>query len=304
MFDLIIPIAKGDIDTAINNMKYISKNLQPNRIIIISSNEVETKVKGIDGVFFLDENEVIPDLTFEIVKNIIIKRGGNPKRAGWYFQQFLKMGYSFISETDYYLAWDADTVPLKQIDFFDENNKPFFSIKNEYNQPYFRTINRILQIDKQIRGSFIAEHMMFNCSYMNSLIKRIDENKDYSGIWFEKIMYAIDIEDLSNSGFSEFETYGSFIEVFFKGSYTLRKLDTLRLAKLLFSVIPDEDVSNWLSQNYHTISLEKSLKTYSKDQSYLKNYFRYMVSSRYYCEIAILIIRIKKKTKKILKLGE
>ncbi len=283
-YDLIMPIAKDDIYTAIDNIPYIRKYLQPDCIIILSNKEIKSKVESLKGIIFFDENEIVPGLTLDAVRNVLKSRGSSPNRSGWYLQQFLKMGYSFISETEYYLAWDADTVPLQEIKLFDIREKPFFTIKTEYHKPYFITIKRVLDIEKKIKGSYIAEHMIFHRGYMRELIEKIEENENNSGLWFEKILRAIDLSDLPNSGFSEFEAYGNYIETYHKETYINRKLNTLRFAKLIFDSLPDQEVCDWLGKNYHMITLENNIQTIDRNRLYLNKFFRKIVHSNVYCE--------------------
>ena len=96
-------------------------------------------------------------------------------RAGWYLQQFLKMSYSFICEDAYYLIWDADTIPVREIQMFDEDGVPFFDVKEEYHRPYFTTLNKIFnnRIKKSNPYSYISDHIVIKTEYMRNLILEI-----------------------------------------------------------------------------------------------------------------------------------
>lgn len=114
----------------------------------------------VGGVKFIDENAIMPNLTFDKVFEHLHKYKAE-KRAGWYFQQFIKMGYSHICESDYYLSWDADTIPIRNISMF-SNGRPIFDTKTEYHKPYFDTIYNLLGLKKIILRSYISEHMIFD----------------------------------------------------------------------------------------------------------------------------------------------
>lgn len=257
-YELIIPVAKSDISTVIESVPYIKANLMPSRISIISNKEVqgiiESRYSG-EEVYFVDENSMLPDLNFAAVKDFM-KEHNAEKRTGWYFQQFLKMGYCFVATEDYYMSWDADTVPLKEIKMFTDEGAPFFSIKKEYNEDYFDTIKKLLGCDKQIKDSFIAEHMMFNTEIMKELIQKI-ANNDNRNSWFINILLAVSKEALPHAGFSEFETYGTYVVLNHPDVYKFKDVVALRTAKRIFGNLPKEDVMLWLAKHYQTASFEK-----------------------------------------------
>ena len=178
----------------------------------------------------------------------------NPGHAGWYVQQFIKMEFSRHTQDEYYLIWDSDTIPLKPVKFFDDTMKPFFDMKTEYHVPYFTTINRLFpDVHKVAKGSFISEHMLIKSAYMRELLDEI--GSDFQAA----IINAIDVKDLSSSGFSEFETYGSYVTVRHPDSYTMREWHSLRCGKRFYadSSLIDEENRLWLSTKYDAISLEK-----------------------------------------------
>ena len=97
---------------------------------------------------------------------------------------------------------------------------------------------------------------------MKNMIKRIAFNKNLIGnTWYEKIINYIDINDLPKSGFSEFETYGTFVKEYYKQIYDIRNWKSLRLRKeieklhLNSSFLTENDIKN-ISKNYNAISFE------------------------------------------------
>lgn len=255
---MVIPVHKNDWPVLKRNIPYIFRYLNPKSIIIISSDEVEEEIKQMDRVAFLDENRVMEGLNLQSVKTLIKKRGGNYKRAGWYFQQFLKMAYAYCCEESCFLLWDADTVPLKKIRFL-YKNKYILDLKSEYHKPYFLTIKTLFGINKINRKSFIAEHMIIDRKIMLELIKAIEENKSLEGIsFYEKIINAVPRKALNGSGFSEFETYGTYAVNFYRERFFLRSLNSLRAGKLLFGDSPSKKTMSWISESFDIVSFEKS----------------------------------------------
>ena len=102
-----MPLHSLDIDGLELRLKYILKFLEPEKIIIITNKEnfsPQLSAKFQNKIIFKDENKLIPKLNFNAVKNAIFTRAQGYKdcekcisRAGWYFQQFLKMGYAKVA---------------------------------------------------------------------------------------------------------------------------------------------------------------------------------------------------------------
>lgn len=195
--------------------------------------------------------------------------------AGWYYQQFLKMIYAYHCEDEYYMCWDGDTIPCKPFSMFQEGtNAPYFDMKHECHEIYFQTISQILPgMKKCIARSFISEHMLFNCELMKQLIEKIESNNNLPGEHFwEKIIYAIPPEKISESAFSEFETYGTFVAFTDPFLYKLREWHSFRLAGLFLNpkTITDRDFE-WLSRDFHAISFEKNQCVSEKSQNLFDN---------------------------------
>ena len=77
-------------------------------------------------VALIDEDTFIPGLTLAQLR--ALAEPGFPQGAGWYFQQFLKFGFAFqVTGDDLYLIWDADTVPLRPMEFFDDQGRMLFT---------------------------------------------------------------------------------------------------------------------------------------------------------------------------------
>ena len=229
---------------------------------------------------------MLEKMSFKSIKELIVKRGGNPKRTGWYFQQFLKLGYSRICDNDYYMVWDADTIPVKKVHMFSKNKTPYFHLKTEYHKPYFETINNLFdgKYSKKINGSFIAEHMMFKTEYVKDMLKEIEDNKKIPGkYFFEKIINGIsEINDLNNSGFSEFETYGTYVYSKYNKAYKIAKWKSLREGIYYISLPINDDQIKWLSKKYDAVSFEKHDR--------LSNAYRIWNNKFFYKNISINLV--------------
>ncbi len=179
-------------------------------------------------------------------------------RPGWYYQQFLKMSFSDICEGDHYVSWDMDTVPLRPLSFFDREGKPAFDLKSEHNPGYFATIRNLLGLEKNIDGSFISEHMIFSKGYMKELIDRIESSPIEGSNYMEKVINAIDADYIA-LGFSEFETYGTFVTEKHPDAYGYRRFVSFRRGSWFVNEgdLNDDDIS-WLSEDFDAISFENA----------------------------------------------
>ena len=95
--DVVVPLTIVDLPTFLDNIVYLKSNLPCKRIVVIGNEQVGNKLSGIKEVVFLNEDTLYPSLSFDNVKSIKRKISGSDKRTGWYFQQFLKMAYSYVT---------------------------------------------------------------------------------------------------------------------------------------------------------------------------------------------------------------
>ena len=108
--------------------------------------------------------------------------------------RFLKMQYAQICTDEYYMVWDGDTIPCKEVNMFhEESGKPYLDMKHEYHKEYFDTMSAILPgFGKVIERSFISEHMLIKTDIMRNLIEDIEKNDTLNGDTFwKKIINSI-----------------------------------------------------------------------------------------------------------------
>lgn len=266
-FQMIIPTAAKDYGRLKRNLNRFFEYMPIYELIFIGPESIkpsvladaaEQKLQG--KVRFLNENEV---LSMEKVAEVIIKRVASEgytmsadSKPGWYYQQFLKMSYSSICPDDYYMSWDADTIPLHKIEIADENNIPYFNMKTECRDSYFRTINTLFGFEKSVEQSFISENMLFNTALMEELKSDIMKTPLKGDTYYEKIFYAININDMKR-GFSEFETYGTWMLKKHPEKYVMRTWESLRLGGAFFKPLElNEADCKWLSQDFDAITFE------------------------------------------------
>ncbi len=209
-------------------------------------------------VILKDEDALLDGMTLSSIKKYLEQRGSSPSRAGWYFQQFLKMGISLQDDiAEHYLIWDSDTIMLYPILFFDEkdDNKVLVKPSTEFHKPYFEVMYRLLGIERSVDFSFISEHMVVKKEYMAELLMTIEKkNRDQNWEW--NILDSIDRSYLGRSGFSEFETYGNYIQSKYPKSYKIRPLNSFRRGAKYFGMNPSRFDLYALSKRYGYVTFE------------------------------------------------
>lgn len=262
-YNIIIPVVYRDYSFLKKTIKYVQRFLSPSKIYIITDIRfrrfLPKEILDNNSCVVIDENTLIDGLTIDYIKQLFGQVGRDKMRAGWYYQQFLKMAFAISDycDTEYYLSWDSDTIPLRKIDFFDENGNPYFTMKSEHHDPYFVAIERLLGITNYNCASYIAENMMFNKRVMLELISKIQQNMQLQGDkWFEKIVHSLEPEAISQMGFSEFETYGNYCLNYYPDLYVERTLPSFRRGGLIMGRFVTERLLKELSFDQTTASFE------------------------------------------------
>lgn len=256
-FDLVFLATPDDIDKLIKNFFIIKKRIVAEKYVVIANLDVKKILVENDldnEIEFIDENSVIR-VTKNNVQAVLENLGGSRNKGGWYFQQFLKLGYADIADR-YYMTWDADTVPIVDINMFEDDGKVVFDMKNEYHKEYFSTIKNIFGIDKIAKKSFIAEHMMFDKYLVQQMLDEIEGNEFQGDIWWEKILHAINVDDIGRNGFSEFETYGTWVMTYHPEEYCMRNYNSFRLGNSLMNENYNKNEYEWMAERYSAISFE------------------------------------------------
>ncbi len=260
MFDAIMPVTHQHNNIAHVSIVSLMRNVTPRHIYVITQKEnfpFFERLQASYPVVTVDENGLIPEVNLPSIARYIENTGQNPARAGWYFQQFLKMSACFLPNiTDHYLIWDADTIMLQPIQFLNEKHQILIKPSSEYHQPYFETYEKLLGKTRNVDFSFISEHFFIKSAYMKELIAAIEEHSSLKSHWVWNIMNAVQPEHLSGAGFSEYETYGNFVNTIHPETFVLRPLKTIRYGARRFGPIPNRYDLYRLSLSYSYASFE------------------------------------------------
>lgn len=269
----------------------LKENLPVDRVVFIGNQEVErflTECSLGQGYEFLNEESLIPfESVRAVIENIFDGKQVTRGFVGWYYQQFLKLAYAANCEDQYYLAWDGDTVPIRQISFF-KDGKPYMGMKNEYHKPYFDTLNKIfLEMHKAIKSSFIAEHMLFERQTVNEMLHEIMCAQHLNGAtFFERILRTMEPEILNGNSFSEFETYGTYVAYRHPEKYILRRWNSFRHCGQYFRPddITDAEIK-WLAKDFPALTFEKGQEPSPEAAFFRNSEYQEKLSAKYILQV-------------------
>ncbi|MCM1160229.1 MAG: DUF6492 family protein [Roseburia sp.] len=294
-YDVLIFTTAKDFLRLRSNYPRLVQNIPARKLIFVGNGEVEALVQDMhmgQQVGFLNEEEIIPFADVHKIMLDVLQCETLPRGVtGWYYQQFLKMKYSFLCRNQYYLVWDGDTIPCRPVTMFQINGgQPYLDLKREYHEEYFITLAKLFpDMHKSIEKSFISEHMLMRCDIMKNLINDIESNDKLEGkAFYEKIIRCIDISRLRSNSFSEFETYGTYVSFRYPEAYRLRNWHSFRYGGEFFhpDAITDSDYQ-WLGRDFDAISFEKNhfVREDHKDV-FTKKEYQEKLSARQILEIA------------------
>ncbi len=179
-----------------------------------------------------------------------------PLMTGWFFQQFLKYSYAFENvDDDYYLIWDADTVPLRLMEFFDCQGRMQLVPAEEYNRSYFETYRNLLGEEPRREYSFISQHLIVQKSVLREMLQRITDRagrnlQDWPWVIADRLRGE------GNNLFSEYETYGHYLKNHYPERLVARPFPWLREGTERHGFLPGEKAWLQLAGKYAYVSFE------------------------------------------------
>jgi hypothetical protein len=157
-----------------------------------------------------------------------------PRRAGWYYQQILKLA---ICESNLarekYVIWDADTIPYHRIPTFD-GEKLIFTRGYEFHLPYFEANEQLIGINRTSgpRFSAVSQHMPVDRAIMREMLQFMGQ-RSKDGSWVSAIRTAL-LGRKGGSLFSEYEIFADWMRVKYPARFILRSVPWLREGGLLY----------------------------------------------------------------------
>lgn len=267
-YEVMIPVYWEQLDIIQWSIPYIKKYLKPLRIVLVGPEAMREQITLQKDVTYVDGNQLYDGMSKESVRHRIdslVQENGIEKygdRAGWYFQQFVKMVYSQYTSEKQYLVWDADVVPINAVSFWNERENKYIFITGgrHHHMVYYDTMGRLF--NKEIvpvnEDTYVSHYMLIDSDIMREMIESIQNNvKLEGGTWWEKILSAIEIRELQEAGFSEFETYGEYVNEHYSDRYMM--MDSVRKitnARAFLGNHPKTEQMQWAAHDYDVLGFE------------------------------------------------
>lgn len=213
-FPAVVFLAAKDLQTWPWCRDGLLNNVRPANIIVVCHRDLGPIVTG-PQVSFIDEDTIIPGVNAQMFA---------APRAGWYFQQVLKLGLATKLCSKYYLVVDSDVVFVRPVSFFSQG-KPLYAVGSEYHAPYFAAYRELIGTDANREYSFIVHHMVFSSEIVLELLSSFRTTEPW---WKAIAEYATPRPPFySLSQFSEYETYGHFLKERHPDDFSIRVLHWL-----------------------------------------------------------------------------
>jgi len=155
---------------------------------------------------------------FNELSNNLIYKDYFEQRLNWYYQQVLKISYiiNFIEKNnEKIIIWDADTIILKKIEFFNKDKSNNYGTLFEFHRAYFSTVKRIFDILPSIFISSLTQFISISLKDNDILKKRLNNFMEKKSMntseWISKIVLKAVFDEhqiFNGSMFSEYELIG------------------------------------------------------------------------------------------------
>lgn len=141
-----------------------------------------------------------------------LQRMSQERRFGSYVQQMIKLGaLRGRPDGQRLLIWDADTVPLRELEFFTEAGHVRCYAQHGAHEPMFVQIERLLGLQKATKRSFIAQCLPIRSEWANAFFEYLEGD----GVsWHDRLLSSIPFN--RGSALSEYELLGTFSAHYFE----------------------------------------------------------------------------------------
>jgi hypothetical protein len=269
--EVISVCSAKDIDVWTVASKHVVEFIEAERYtVIVPDRELELFSSVTSAPY-----QVKPESQFVgIAKDKIIQKLNinNQDRVGWYLQQFVKI--AAVLENDpasTVLIWDADTVPLKPLEFINSEGKLIYYHGEEYRKSYFDFIELALGLKRTQTFSFIAQSLTTKVSWAKELFASLESSTKMP--WVDAILFHLNPAE--PAGFAEFETFGTWIWHHHRDEIIITTRPWYRNGQSLVGNPMNLSKSAWkgLAKSYDFISFEVWDRRLGL-RNFLKTFFR------------------------------
>lgn len=214
--DLVIVTISKDyplLEVYLESLKNICHKINKIYLVSASSDEILSFCKKYN-IIFIDEESVLGygkrDINYSV---------NGLDRSGWIFQQILKLSGDKFVEMENYVIVDSDTLLINRHNFL-ENQRFVFFENSEWNEPYFRSFEKIFGYKIGNRLSFTSHMMIFN---VENLRKMKDEMESKHQMRWDKV-YLSTVDNKEVSCVSDYDNYAGWVFHNFPGKVVRKPL--------------------------------------------------------------------------------
>jgi hypothetical protein len=178
-------------------------------------------------------------------------------RSGWIYQQLIKLSADRISNAEYMLMLDADTV-LVGPHVFRQGGQTIFFVSTDRHDDYFDAYARLLGPPSMNATSFITHYMLFERRKLAALRGAIEAAGGRP--WYGAVLALGEIAT-HISFFSEYETYGTFCLSNFGGEFLIERDDNLSLPPSWIAMLPIVELAGRkrsVSLHHHSVNHDRA----------------------------------------------
>jgi len=206
--DIVIPAHEKDFAVLEHAVRGVLRYVQPfGRICVVSKQRFDWQGGPVEWVPE-PSNSVLPSL--EQVRARWSAEHGDASRAGWIYQQILKLGAGTYIDglSPSYLVIDSDVIFLRSVYLAPEDGARFpYSVAFEYHEPYREAYQRLVGEYPTTGYSLTAHHMVYDRALLSELMREIEQRHEKS--WPEAYLDVVDYQQ--GSSISEMDVYGWWV---------------------------------------------------------------------------------------------
>jgi hypothetical protein len=212
--DVVIPCHEKDtltLDLCIKAIRRHCKGVK--RIVVVSARPLTTLAEWFDEAQYpFTKQTALLEIFGGDKSKVTTYLMRKHNMGGWIYQQLLKL-YAPITIPDIspnVLIVDADTMFLRDVEFFDTDGNALYATGTEYHMPYFHHIKRLLPgLQKKFpRLSGVTHHMLMQRPILERLFNGII-SIHHCEPW-KALCRCIDPREAQRSCISEYEIYFNY----------------------------------------------------------------------------------------------
>ncbi len=214
-FEVVYVATSKDFDVMRISIKWLLRLYRPDEIsnikIIIPENDLASCESLAEEIMnsrkgykleIVNENDCLDPKANEQIRTKF------PHRYGWVFQQFLKLQAVLESRESSVLILDADTILLQKRNFVDQHGMQLLLPTDEYNQDYYKNLEKLSGLDVRSDYSFVSHHLLIQKEFFTEIMQELKCGSINDLV--EKVLATSDLT--SDSPFSiDYELYSQYL---------------------------------------------------------------------------------------------